>query len=157
MTISSESRSLEQRIDELESRAAITDILAGYCEGTDRRDIDRFMSIWHDDAEYLIPGGRGDFHGTDGIRRSQEVIGKVWKETYHWTTNHTAHFQDADRATGRSDAFALCVHPDGRISWVSCTYHDVYERRSGSWKLARRLVERYFVSAPQGVELLPPY
>jgi ketosteroid isomerase-like protein len=150
-------RSLEERLDEVESRAAIADLIAGYCEGVDRRDLERFLGIWHDDAEYLIPGGRGDFVGKDEIRRSQEVIGGVWKSTYHWTTNHTASFETSDRATGRSDAFAMCVHQDDRVSWVACSYHDVYERRAGSWKLARRLVERYFVSAPQDVELRPPY
>jgi ketosteroid isomerase-like protein len=157
MTATTESRSLEERLDEVESRAAIADLVAGYCEGTDRRDLDRFLGLWHDDAEYLIPGGRGDFVGTEQIRRSQEVIANVWKQTYHWTTNHTATFATRDRATGRSDAIAICVHPDGTISWVACTYHDEYERRAGAWKFARRNVERYFVSAPQNVELLPPF
>lgn len=157
MSTTQTTRSLEERLDEVESRAAFADIVAGYCEGVDRRDLERFLGIWHDDAEYLIPGGRGDFVGIDEIRRSQEVIGSVWKSTYHWTTNHTASFETPDRATGRSDAFAMCVHQDDRVSWVACTYHDVYERRAGGWKLARRLVERYFVSAPQDVELRPPF
>jgi ketosteroid isomerase-like protein len=157
MTATTQTRSLEERLDEMESRAAITDLIAGYCEGVDRRDLDRFMSLWHDDAEYLIPGGRGDFYGTDGIRKSQEVIGAVWKETYHWTTNHTVSFESPDRATGRSDAFAMCVKPEGQVCYVGCTYHDVYERRGGSWKFSRRLVERYFVSAPVDIQLLPPF
>jgi ketosteroid isomerase-like protein len=150
-------RSLEERLDEIESRAVISDLVAGYCEGVDRRDLARFMSLWHDDAEYLIPGGRGDFIGSAEIKRSQEVIGAVWKETYHWTTNHTVSFESPDRAIGRSDAFAICVKPEGQVCHVGCTYHDVYERRDGAWKLARRLVERYFVSEPQDIQLLPPF
>ncbi|ODU07399.1 MAG: hypothetical protein ABS81_01180 [Pseudonocardia sp. SCN 72-86] len=149
--------SLEERIDRIESRTAVAELVAGYCEGVDRQDLDRFMGLWHEDASYLIPGGRGDFHGTDGIRASQEVIAKAWKETYHWTTNHTVAFETRDRATGRSDAFAICTHHSGEISLVGATYNDVYERRDGVWKFASRTVNRWFVSAATDIPLLPPF
>jgi ketosteroid isomerase-like protein len=149
--------SLESRLDEMESRVAISDLVAGYCEGVDRKNLDRFMSLWHDDAEYLIPGGRGDFIGLDRIRESQVVIGKAWKETYHFTTNHTVTFSSPDRAEGRSDVYAMCTHQDGQVSLVGGTYEDVYERRDGTWKYAKRLVIRHFVSAPIDIKLLPPF
>ncbi|GAA3237973.1 hypothetical protein GCM10017691_37610 [Pseudonocardia petroleophila] len=150
-------RSIEDRLDEFESRTAISELVAGYCEGVDRQDLDRFMGLWHDDAAYLIPGGRGDFHGTDGIRTSQEVIGKAWKETYHWTTNHTVRFESRDRAIGRSDVFAICTHHSGQVSLVGGTYDDVYERRAGEWRFSTRTVTRWFVSAPVDIDLLPPF
>lgn len=150
-------RTLEDRVDELESRVAIASLVAGYCEGVDRQDVDRFMGLWHDDAAYLIPGGRGNFYGTDGIRQSQEVIAKAWKETYHWTTNSTVRFETEDRALGRSDVFAICTHHDGQVSLVGGTYEDIYERRAGEWKYAQRLVNRWFVSAPVDIKLLPPF
>jgi SnoaL-like domain len=151
-------RSIEARIDELESRIAISALVAGYCEGVDRQDSDRFEGLWHEDAAYLIPGGRGDFYGAAGIRESQVVIGKAWKQTYHWTTNSTVEFQTPDRATGRSDAFAMCQHKDGeKVSFVGCTYLDKYERRDGIWKFAERYVNRWFVSAGENIQLLPPF
>lgn len=151
-------RSIEARVDELESRAAIGALVAGYCEGVDRKDSDRFQGLWHHDAAYLIPGGRGDFHGAEGIRESQAVIAKAWKQTYHWTTNHTVEFQDPDRATGRSDCFAMCQHHDGeKVSLVGATYLDKYERRDGVWKFAERYVQRWFVSAGEQIALLPPF
>jgi len=150
--------SVEDRLDQLESRTAINDLVAGYCEGTDRRDGERFFALWHEDAAYLIPGGRGDFYGMEGIRRSQEVIAAAWKQTFHWTTNHTVKFETADRATGRSDCFAICQHMDGeKISLVGCTYLDKYERRDGVWKFAERYVNRWFVSAGEEVALLAPF
>jgi 3-phenylpropionate/cinnamic acid dioxygenase small subunit len=150
-------KSLEDRLDEIESRTSIAALVAGYCEGTDRRDLDLFLSLWHDDAEYLIPGGRGDFSGIDRIRESQTVIARAWKETYHWTTNHTISFESADRANGRSDCYAMCVREDGQVCHVGCTYFDDYERRAGVWKFAKRLVNRWFVSEPVDIKLLPPY
>jgi ketosteroid isomerase-like protein len=150
-------RSLEDRVDQIESRTAIAALVAGYCEGVDRQNLERFMGLWHDDAAYLIPGGRGNFHGTEGILASQEVIAKAWRETYHWTTNHTVDFESGDRAVGRSDVFAMCTHHDGRVSYVGGTYDDIYERRAGVWKFAQRTVTRWFVSAPVDIELLPPF
>lgn len=150
-------RTIEERLDELESRAAIAELVAGYCEGVDRKDGDRFLALWHDDAAYLIPGGRGDFYGHDGIRQSLVVIGAAWSRTWHWTTNHTIAFQDADHATGRSDVFALCEkHEGGGTCLVSATYEDVYERRDGRWGFTRRLTNRWFVSPPQDIPLPPP-
>lgn len=149
--------SIEQRLDQIESRTQIAALVAAYCEGVDRKNADRFLSLWHDDAAYLIPGGRGDFYNIDGIARALEVIQKAWRETYHWTTNHVVDFETPDRATGRSDAFAICTHHDGRVSHVAATYDDVYERRDGTWRFARRLVTRWFVSAPLDIELLPPF
>jgi gamma-hexachlorocyclohexane dehydrochlorinase len=150
-------RSLEERIDELESRTAIAALVAGYCQGTDRKDLDLFLRLWHDDADYLIPGGRGDFHGIDGIRGSQDVIAKAWKETYHWTTNHTVTFETPDRALGRSDVYAMCTHHTDEVSFVGGTYEDVYERRNGEWRYTKRLVTRWFVSAATDIPLLPPF
>lgn len=151
-------RTLEERVDEIESRYAISALVAGYCEGVDRKDNERFFGLWHDDAAYLIPGGRGNFHGIDGIRESQQVIAKAWKQTYHWTTNHTVSFSSPDRAIGRSDVFALCQHHDEtKVSFVGGTYQDVYERRDGVWKFAERLVQRWFVSAGEQIPLLPPF
>jgi ketosteroid isomerase-like protein len=151
-------RSIESRIDEIESRVAISALVAGYCEGVDRKNSERFEGLWHEDAAYLIPGGRGNFYGAAGIRESQAVIAKAWKQTYHWTTNHTAEFQDPDHATGRSDCYAMCQHHDGeKVSLVGCTYLDKYERRDGVWKFAERYVNRYFVSAGENIPLLAPF
>src|SRR5688572_32818921 len=45
---------LARRIDELESRAAIRDLVTDYCLGFDAHDWDRFISIWHPDAVWEI-------------------------------------------------------------------------------------------------------
>ncbi|MGP3533987.1 nuclear transport factor 2 family protein [Microbacterium sp. RD1] len=158
MTNPAVTATLEQRIAEIESRTRIGDLVANYCRGVDQREEELFLALWHPDASYLIPGGRGDFHHTDGIRQSLVVIGKAWKSTKHWTTNHVITFESDDVATGRSDCFAICEHHDGRVSLVSATYDDRYERREdGVWRFATRLVTRWFVSAGEEISLLPAF
>ncbi|NEK56871.1 nuclear transport factor 2 family protein [Geodermatophilus sabuli] len=148
---------LAARLDRIESRTAIAELVAGYCEGVDRQNLDLFMSLWHDDASYLIPGGRGDFVGIERIRESQEVIAKAWKQTYHWTTNLVVGFESEDRAVGRSDVYAMCEQHEGLVCLVGGTYNDVFERRAGVWKIAERVVNRWFVSAPTDIPLLSPF
>ncbi len=150
-------RSIGERLDEIESRAAIAALVAGYCEGVDHRDMDRFMGLWHDDSELSIDGGRGTFQGTERLRASQDGVAKAWARTWHWTSNHTATFQDADHATGRSDVFAVCEHHDGRgTCLVGGTYVDAYERRNGEWRFATRAINRWFVTPAQDIPLPPP-
>ena len=45
---------LERRIDEIESRNAMRDLVSNYCHGFDRRDWDCFIGIWHEDAVWDI-------------------------------------------------------------------------------------------------------
>lgn len=147
---------LEERIDRIESRTEIAALVAGYCEGVDCKDLAKFTSLWHDDAEYLIGVGRGDFCGLAQIATFPAVAAKAWAGTHHWTTNHVVEFTGADHATGRSDCIAIGEHHDGRASFISATYLDEYARRDGAWKLTRRQVLRHFVSSPVEMALLPP-
>jgi uncharacterized protein (TIGR02246 family) len=148
--------SLEDRIDQLESRADISALVARYCYGVDRRDTETFLSIWHEDAKYLIGAGRGDFYGRDDIARFMDVVAKVWRETYHWTTNHTTTFSGRDSASGLSEAFAMCGDHEGKVCFVAARYTDEYSRRDGVWKISSREVHRWFVSPGQDIPLLPP-
>ena len=45
---------LAARVDELESRAAIRDLASNYCHGFDKRDFERFLSIWWPDCVWDI-------------------------------------------------------------------------------------------------------
>ena len=55
------------RIDELESRNAIRDLVSDYCHGFDKRDFTRFLSIWWDDCIWDIGPPLGGFEGYEGI------------------------------------------------------------------------------------------
>jgi hypothetical protein len=158
MSIDTASRTVERRLDELESRAEISALAAGYCRGVDQREEEFFLGLWHSDAAYLIPGGRGEFYETEGIRQSLVIIQKAWKSTKHWTTNHVIAFTGEDTATGRSDCFAICEHHDGKVSLVAATYDDEYERRAdGVWRFARRHVTRWWVTPGEDITLAPPF
>lgn len=49
---------LDARVDQLESRWALHGLASNYCHGVDKRDMELFMSIWHDDAVWRSRDGR---------------------------------------------------------------------------------------------------
>lgn len=148
--------SVEERLAQIESRTAIAALLATYCHGLDRKDEALFRSIWHDDADYLVGTGRGDFHGIDEIATFPWVAAKAWTQTHHWTTNSVVTFASPTQASGRSDCIAICEKVGGGACFISATYVDAFEQREGIWKLNQRQVLRWFVSSPADLTLLPP-
>jgi hypothetical protein len=140
------SRSVEARLDELESRAAIQRLLADYCHGIDKRDLDRFVAVWHPDASLTMGEPIGDFHGIDEICRF--VTELVWEtllpESHHWTTNTSLSFSDADHGEALSDVLAAAVDADGNRLTIAATYRDVFERRAGEWRFLRRAAEVHY-------------
>ena len=66
--------SLLARIDELESRSAIRDLVSDYCLGFDNHDWARFVAIWHADAVWEIGPPFGTFHGHAGIHKAVHEV-----------------------------------------------------------------------------------
>ena len=72
---------LVRRVDELESRAALRDLVTDYCQGFDRKNWEQFISIWHVDAVWEIGPPFGTFSGHQGIRQAVfDVLYPAWRE-----------------------------------------------------------------------------
>ena len=102
------------RIDELESRNAIRDLVSDYCHGFDKRDFKRFLAIWWDDCVWDIGPPFGRFEGHEGIHRAiYEVLWPAWAETHHLTTNLCVTFEDSDNASSVCDVDCVGTLTDG--------------------------------------------
>jgi len=148
---------LLRRVDELESRAAIRDLVSDYCLGFDNRNWDQFISIWHPDAVWEIGAPFGTFEHHEGIREAVfEVLYPVWRETHHLTTNLRLNFTDADNAHGVCNVDCMGATQDDVVQMISATYTDDFERRDGSWKIARRAVVIHYFNPIPGAVMTPP-
>jgi gamma-hexachlorocyclohexane dehydrochlorinase len=144
VTAVSQQRSIEARLDELESRNAIAELSAKYAHGIDGKNDDIFLPIWHEDALFNIGGEFGRFAGRENMLAAMRSIEKAWEQTHHWITNLVVEFQDSDHATGRADTTCTCIDHDGVYVMVSAIYDDRYERRDGLWRFAvRDLIVHY--------------
>lgn len=131
--------SIERDLDDLKSRAQITDILHRYCRAADRCDEALMLSCYHDDAI--------DDHGFFSGRATQ-FVPLVIKElrrlelSVHSISNPIVH-RDGDRA------FVEChysvIHRLRHFLgftdfWHHGRYLDIFERRKGDWRIATRVI-----------------
>jgi len=150
-------QALLARVDELESRIAIRDLVSDYCHGFDKHEWERFLAIWWEDCEWDIGPPFGQFHGHDGIRRAvKEVLWPVWKLSLHLTTNLRISFADPDTAGALSDVICVGTIDDGSTQMVGASYTDELQRRQGQWKIRRRSVVMHFFDPVPGMSLSPP-
>jgi hypothetical protein len=148
---------LLRRIDELESRAALRDLVSDYCLGFDRHEWDRFMSIWHPDAVWEIGPPFGTFTHHAGIRKAvEEVLYPVWRETHHLTSNLRLSFSDADHAHGICNVDCMGATKDNVVQMISATYTDDFARRNGVWKIAKRAVVIHYFNSIPGAQMSAP-
>jgi gamma-hexachlorocyclohexane dehydrochlorinase len=148
---------LMRRIDELESRAALRDLVTDYCLGFDRHEWDRFISIWHPDAVWEIGPPFGTFTHHAGIRKAvEEVLYPVWRETHHLTSNLRLAFSDADHAHGICNVDCMGATKDNVVQMISATYTDDFARRNGVWKIAKRAVVIHYFNSIPGAQMSAP-
>lgn len=151
------SAQLEQRIDQLESRFAMLDLVSDYCLGFDKHDFERFMNIWWEDAVWEIGPPFGTFEGTEGVTRAvKDILWPAWSASTHFTTNLRVTFDGPDSADGICDVDCIGTTSDGQAQTVSATYRDRFERRNGVWKIALRNVQMHHFSPLVGITLAPP-
>jgi hypothetical protein len=148
---------LLSRIDELESRAALRDLVTDYCLGFDTHDWERFIAIWHPDATWEIGPPFGTFNNHEGIREAvYEVLYPAWRETHHLSSNLRLVFSDPDHASGVCNVDCMGATADDVVQMISATYTDDFERRDGIWKIAKRNVVIHYFNPIPGAEMSAP-
>lgn len=153
----SESPAFAQRLDRVESRFAMHDLVSDYCHGFDKHDWDRFSAIWWPDAVWDIGPPFGKFEGSEGIAHvTKDILWPAWLASSHFTTNLVITFDGDDRATGVGDVDCIGTTADEQAQTVSASYFDRFERRGGVWKIAHRKVKMYHFNPLPGVTLSAP-
>ena len=137
------SGTLEARLDRLEARLALADLVADYAIGADGHDLARWRAIWCDDAIWAV-GEDADqtFRGVDRICSAVQRQWATFPRMQHATSNHRVLIDGSDAATGRCDVVALVQLSDLRWIVGGGTYLDTYRRTPHGWKIASRVVDR---------------
>ncbi|MFT4585261.1 MAG: ketosteroid isomerase-like protein [Gammaproteobacteria bacterium] len=135
----SEIEDLKQRIDRIESRAAISELITAYAIACDEHDMPHLVRLFTEDACLDSPSGALVANGRAEIETMFIDVFKIRGPAFHWTHDHliTVDPDDADRATG----LVLChaeTCPSGVASLAALRYYDNYRRENGKWLFARR-------------------
>jgi hypothetical protein len=128
---------IEARLDALESREAISRLIADYGHAFDNHNGELLTSLWHEDANFDLGEPFGAFVGPAAIL---EGATELWADVpiqHHWMAN-VAIDLDGDTATSVTALDCFVTSVEAGPSMVGGQYIDRFERRNGVWKFADR-------------------
>jgi len=144
-------RFLADRVDRLESREAIRELVTNYAIACDIHDIPWLTSLFTEDARFGSPNGKMVSEGRDAIREMFIKTFRIRGPAFHWTHDLkiTIDPVDPNKAGGLVHAHAETT-PDGVVSIAAMKYHDTYRRDDGVWRIAtREITFLYYVPYAQ--------
>lgn len=131
-----------ERLERLEDRAALGELVVRYFHAVDARAFDALVGLFLADGEFRHPGGA--VRGAAELEAFYREQLARWPATYHYGHGHVVEIA-GDRARGLVDAHAEHVE-DGTCVVAGLRYEDEYARTPEGWRFAARTLHiRYFL------------
>jgi len=144
----------EDRLDRVEARLDLRELVSVYCMACDDRDIARVRSLFTPDGVFRNGDGSVFHHGQDAIEAMFLASQDMMKLTYHWIHDHILDFESRDRASGIALGHVE-ANRNGTSVIGGLRYHDRYRRIDGTWLFAERRLEfLYFCPTTRYAEVL---
>lgn len=135
-------KTIEDRISELEARHQINEVMANYNHGIDKRDIDLFMDVWEENAIWDLGDGEGCCRNKKEILERLKISWRDVPETHHYTVNTVMSIDSKNgEATAMSDVDATATNQEGTPFVIAGTYYDKFSNKTGKWRLTERKVK----------------
>jgi uncharacterized protein (TIGR02246 family) len=146
---------LEARVDRLEARTAIQELITNYAVSCDEHDIPKLQNLFTEDAVFKSPSSFLESTGREAITSMFIEVLKKRGPGYHWTHDLIVRFDDdQNTATGNVYSHAETT-PDGVVSIAAMKYIDKYARESGVWRFSEREIHFfYYVPMREYIETL---
>ena len=139
---SDEIAELRSRVQRLEDREEIRELIARYGRAVDDRDWDALWAQYTPDAVFDSAAGRSV--GTDAIIDYYAERTSAYVASYHYPHSSELTFVDDDHATG-----VVCAHAEltieGDTVMVALRYQDDYRRTDGRWRFHERNTNLLYV------------
>ena len=135
---------LETRVQELEAREQIRELMHNYGRFLDQRDFMAFAGLFLETGSEYVSGGQ-TVSGAAAIGKMLEGIfaanpSGLKSPNYHVFFNETIDVE-GDKATAFSQSAFIVPGEDGSPSMVFfASYDDVFVVENGKWKFKRRVV-----------------
>lgn len=146
---------LEAKVQKLEDRLALQDLIVRYCTEIDKANLDGVMSCFSENALLDLSGlGLPIFKGKGAIR---DFFASVFKGTLHnghYSTNFKIHSLSANNAQCESYVFAVGIAADGRDILVHAKHQFGCVKEHEQWLIAH-FTEPYLV--PPKVSTIPDF
>ena len=138
---------LATRVELLETRNTLLDLISAYAQGFDNHDAGLLRSIWHEGAVLDLGGVFGRCEGIDGILTAADGM---WKQTpfmHHWMANPLLEIDlEAGTATAASAVDAFTTDNSTGPTQIGGLYRDWFERRDGRWAIVKRTFDLHYLT-----------
>jgi SnoaL-like domain len=132
---------VEERLDRMESLAAIRQLAVRYALALDSRDMDALVELFIPDVRV----GR-DETGRDALKRWFIATMRRPRTSVHFVGNHIVDFDDVDHAHGIVYCRDELEQPATKTWEVGMLqYWDSYVRVDGEWCFERRRFHRWYI------------
>jgi uncharacterized protein (TIGR02246 family) len=131
---------LVDRVQALEDKAALWQLVSRYAVGVDDQDYDTLRGLFAEDATFLGLSGdvtKGSKEVVDYLRSRAE---SAHKERVHTPTTQILDELDGDHAKGLVLCYAALFGHDSSDTFFAFRYKDEYVRQDGQWRFASRHV-----------------
>ena len=136
---------LTERLQRLEDREQILELMSAYGATLDRRDFAAFGRLFAEDAAYGAPGGTPT-RGREAIASMLEKAitsntSNLARPNSHLFFNPSIHVE-GDRATAQSKGAYTVPDPASKATqlYFFISYEDTFVRRDGRWLFQQRLL-----------------
>jgi ketosteroid isomerase-like protein len=134
--------------NEAADRLAIRELVEAYAHCADRRDTDGQMSLFTEDAHFVVYMNAKDPKPSQELR-SREALAPVFADlnkyaaTMHFVGQSTILTLTADRGTGEAYCLAHHLTVEGekrQLMIAALRYYDTFVKVDGAWLFAERLL-----------------
>lgn len=135
--------SIAERLQQLEDRIAIQDLVAEYCRAIDDRDLEAFLDTYTEDCVLRHKDGAMRIDGKAALREYYTNRFLQYGLTFHYPHAHVIIFDGADHAHGWVSGHAeMGLNGEG---WLAAfRYTDIYWREEGGWRFAERELAAWY-------------
>jgi hypothetical protein len=152
MTTANDLEAVLRRLDELESKAAIEQLMVAYMAAADRADDKgaHIAVLFTEDGRWdsVGPHGNPDWTaiGREALARKFDRNNDRMPFAAHFLTNGAIQL-DADTAVGRWMYFQACTYRGDQPLWIAGSYDNEFRRVDGAWLMSHLRV-RNFLTTP---------
>ncbi len=135
--------SIEERVQRLEDREAIRDLVAAYCRAIDDRDLEGFVALYTENCVHGQRDGSLHLEGRAALREHYAGRFLQYGFTLHTPHAHVIEFDGPNEAHGWVSGHAeMGLEGEG---WLAAfRYTDAYRREDGVWRFAQRELATYY-------------
>lgn len=137
----------DTRLELLETRNALLDLISGYAQAFDNHDPSLLRKIFHEDAILDLGEVYGRYEGIAAILAAADQFWIGAPHMHHWMANPLLEIDlEAGTATASTALDCLSTFVESGTSHIGGRYRDTFRRIDGRWWITVRLFDLQFAT-----------